>query len=127
MGILFHNQLIPGNGLIRINEIGIAADAVICMTNKTKCCRSVDTGIAGLGTWEFPDGTGVVGLQATPQETGFYRARNLRQVLLNRRNNASSPTGIFRCIVPDSNDKLLNFDIGVYSEVVNGKKGELLY
>ena len=104
-----------GNGShILIGEIGEGdGTALLCVTDLVQCCRGDDTPGEGgpLGEWLYPNGS-LVRLSGSNDD--FYRSRGPGSVLLNRRNNAMSPIGLFCCVVPDasSTDKTTCINIG---------------
>ena len=65
---------------------------VRCHTDLSSCCSS-SQGIHR-GDWYFPDGSSVPRLVATGD---IVRYRGAQRVDLHRRNNAMSPSGIYRC------------------------------
>ena len=89
------------NGEIIITEIGTTKGSVtregaplLCYTDNLQCCNNSE-----LGRWFLPDGS-VIG---TESEAGdFYIDRDQSVVRLNRRNNATSPTGTFCCEIPNA-------------------------
>ena len=100
-GIVYH----PGETVI-ITGIGDsttdpAGSSLVCVTRNvnTQCCRPIDKG--NVGEWYFPNRTMVPRNSAAPS-ADFTRSGYARQVRLNRRNSAMSPTGMFECRVPDS-------------------------
>ena len=87
------DQSYPNNSIILFEDIGEAANALLCMTDSVDCCSG------GGGRWYFPNGSEAVG--------GFlggsiFRNRAPQIVRLNRRNDAQSPNGIYRCEIPDA-------------------------
>ena len=104
-----------GDNII-INEIGEGDDgALVCVTDLIQCCRSDETGERGaLGEWFYPDGSLV---QLEDSGDNFYRNRGTGIVRLNRRNDATSPTGQFCCVIPDATftNKTTCIDIGEQS------------
>jgi hypothetical protein len=87
---------------ILIGEIGEGDDgALLCVTDLIQCCRSEDTpGEFGpVGEWFYPSGSRV---RFPGIGDDFYRNRGLGIISLNRRNNATSPTGQFCCVLPDA-------------------------
>jgi hypothetical protein len=87
---------------ILIDEIGEGDDgALLCITDLIQCCRGEDTPgrFGALGEWVYPNGS-LVRVQGDGDDV--YRDRGLGIVRLNRRNNATSPTGLFCCVVPDA-------------------------
>ena len=92
------------NSNILITEIGEGdSKALLCFTDLTGCCHDNDTsedvGTLAIGYWLFPNGSAV---REGEGGEDFYTSRGSSVVLLNRRNNASSPEGQFCCVVPDA-------------------------
>ena len=88
------------NSDVLLTDIGEGDSALSCFTDLTQCCRDSDTvGEGGLGEWLSPNGSLV---QVSGAGDDFYRNRGQSVVRLNRRNNATSPTGQFCCVVPDA-------------------------
>ena len=86
-----------------IGDIGDGDNALICQTDSTQCCRGSDNTNGGpLGEWYFPDGTLVPDGQDASRS--IFRNRAPSVVRLNRRNNAQSPTGVYRCEIPDASE-----------------------
>ncbi len=113
---------IPLNSVVRINDIGIDAESLICTTNYTKCCTSDDTaGGAGAGSWFLPNGISTLGSGATAQGLDLYRSRDLHEVRLNRRNEATRPTGIFNCTIPIADGVSRSVLVGIYSSTTNSE------
>ena len=83
------------NSLIFIDNIGEGTYALRCHTTRRPCCKW-----PVFGEWYFPDGTSVSNKLSGGD---FYRNRdNDGGVMLNRRNNAQSPKGRFKCSIPDN-------------------------
>ena len=104
-------------GILLITDIGVFAfetdpgTSLVCVTSNIniQCCRGSDWG--NVGEWYFPDGT-IVPRNSAASSADFTRSGFLHQVRLNRRNNATSPTGIYECRVPDGvSEKLVNASI----------------
>ena len=74
------------------NDIGDPGDTVRCHTDLTTCC-SPDEG-NHRGSWFFPDGDI---LQFTSSSDDIVMDREPQEVHILRRNNAMSPSGIYRC------------------------------
>ena len=104
------------NSNVAIGDIGEEDDALLGITDNTQCCRGTDitsTNAVPLGHWYFPDGTQVQdGLDTS---SDIYRNRAPSVVRLNRRNNATSPTGVYRCEIPDANGTNQSIFVGVNS------------
>ena len=98
---------LPGDTVL-ITDIGEFTDrtadgagsSLVCVTSNvnTGCCRESDGG--NVGEWYFPNGT-IVPRNSGASSADFTRSGFTRQVRLNRRNSATSPTGIYECRVPD--------------------------
>ena len=73
-------------------DISASGNTVICNTDLFTCC----TGKQGIhrGDWYFPNGSVLSGSGAGGD---IYKSRGVVRVDLRRRNNAMSPTGIYRC------------------------------
>ena len=100
---------LPGDTIL-IADIGefVSGTSLVCVTSNvnSQCCRRSDGG--NVGEWYFPNGA-VVPRNSLAGSADFTRSGFTHQVRLNRRNNATSPTGTFECRVPD----------GVTGELVN--------
>ena len=97
------------NSIVSIRDVGEGQRALLCITSEAGCCK----GTNGMREWYFPNGPAV-----SIKDTGhsFYRNRDPSIVRLNRRHNAISPNGIFRCIIPSSITPLMTstIHIGIY-------------
>lgn len=65
----------------------------------------------GIGQWHFPDGTQV---EIRDMLGALYRNRGPSVVRLNRRNNATMPTGMFHCEIEDNDEINNDIYIGIY-------------
>ena len=72
--------------------------ALLCLTDKVQ---------RRIGEWYFPNGMTVDGMG------DVYRRRSRSVVLLNRRNNATLPSGIYHCEIPDKQETQRIY-IGIY-------------
>ena len=77
-----------------------ARNSLVCVTTNvnTTCCRGQDG--ANVGEWYFPNGT-IVLRNGRNYERDFTRIGYTQEVRLNRRNDATAPTGEYECRVPD--------------------------
>ena len=98
------------NSIVFLEDIGEGADALICMTNLTTCCRRPYTGENGsaIGNWFFPNGT-----RPPHIPWYFYRRRGLMEVSLHHTRGGEE--GIYRCEIPDTMNVNQTIYIGVYS------------
>ena len=94
-----------------LSDIGEGSSGLFCLTDRERCCSS-NRGGDRRGAWIFPSGSEVV------QEDGggdIYRDRSYSSVILNRRNNAVEPTGIYTCEIPDAGNNVRTLVIGIYN------------
>ena len=85
----------PNDSAVFLLDVGEGEDALFCKTKMGRCCGTPPNRI---GEFYYPNGTQVpiAGLQY-----GFYRNRGQQVVRLNRREGVISPTGRYRCEIPD--------------------------
>ena len=79
---------------LSLSTIGEGEDALQCVTDGS-CCNLPNRA----GEFHYPNGT-LVPTQGFGDD--FYRNRAEGMIRLNRRNGATSPTGIYKCVIPDS-------------------------
>ena len=89
-------QPLANNSIIALADIGEIGDALICKTDLVNCCG---TSPNRFGQFYYPNGTAV---PINNQNEGFYRNRGDQEIRLHRRSGITSPTGRFRCEIPDS-------------------------
>ena len=89
------------NSALVLTDIGEGGSALICLSDSTQCCRGADNPNEGtpLGNWSFPDDSSI---RNSDVGGDIYITRGPSEVRLNRRNNAQSPTGVYRCEVVDA-------------------------
>ena len=90
--------------------------ALFCLTPSTDCCSATETPNEATVTreWYLPDG------RLPPAGTSFSREQVSSAVRLYR-NGATSPTGVFRCNVPDASGTSQNIFVGIYP-LTDGKR-----
>ena len=98
--VTFMGENLPNNSYIDLTLVGEVKAAgveniVRCNTDLDTCCGSMQGDHRG--DWYFPNGTIVEGPE---NGTDIYRRRGDQRVNLLRRNNASSPSGIYHCNIP---------------------------
>ena len=78
-----------------VGNDGSGSDSVQCITDLGTCC----TGSSGIhrGDWYFPDRDR---LPFSNNDGDIYEVRVSQRIDIRRRNNANSPTGIYRCDIP---------------------------
>ena len=95
------------NTAVLVENIGEGQNALLCYTTNPTCC-----GNRRVGEFYFPNNTMVPILSAGGS---FYRNRGNKHIRLNRRNDATSPTGRYRCQLPDVNGEMQSIfiDLGM--------------
>lgn len=95
---LEENVIVNNNDVLLTNIREGDEGALLCFTDNRNCCRNEDAqdNSGALGGWIFPNGSTVT--------TGndIYTTRGHGVLRLNRRNNATSPTGEYCCMVLDA-------------------------
>ena len=96
--VSFMSHTLANHAYVDLSQVRRPEDdgeGVLCITDLTSCCRGADG--SHRGDWYFPDGTQ---LPFNGDNVGIYEIRETQRVDLRRRNNANSPTGIYRCDIP---------------------------
>ena len=91
----FMGETLPNHGYVDLTEVGTpetGGDSLECHTDLTSCCSGAQGNHRG--EWYFPDGNR---LQFSNGGGDIYQQRDAQQVDLRHRNNANSPSGIYRC------------------------------
>ncbi len=102
------------NSIVTITDIEVGDNALFCLSNSSSCCRPRN-GIAS-GQWFLPGGSNPIsGSGESSSAADFSRSRRSSAVLLNRRNNAIGPEGLYRCDVIDARNITKSLFIGIYS------------
>ena len=94
----FMDRTLANHSYVDISLVGddsSGSDSVQCITDLNTCCTS-GQGVHR-GDWFFPNGTR---LGFSIHDGDIYEQRVAQRVDLRRRNNANSPTGIYRCDIP---------------------------
>ena len=95
------------NSFVSITDIGEDDKALLCKTDKVECCGTRPN---RFGEFYYPDGSRV---PIKRENDRFYRNRDEQQIRLNRRVGSVSPTGLYRCEIPDSNNVMLKVFINI--------------
>ena len=119
LGFNLKGELYSNNSIVTITDIGSGTNALYCFTNRSGCCRFEDGGING--EWFLPNRNQVDG-NGRLSTLDFSRNRGPSAVLLNRRNNAMGPIGLYRCEVLDVRDIVQSIYVGLYIS----NRGQLL-
>ena len=104
--VTFRGVTLPKHAYVDLNEVMDAEDGVQCHTDLQTCCSRVED-LVHRGDWYFPTG---VRLGFATDNGDIYQLRLAQRVDLHRRNNATSPSGVYRCENPtlavnDDNDR----------------------
>ena len=119
--VSFRGETLPNHGYVDLSlvgtNIGDPGNSVRCHTDLQVCC-SPGQGGDRHGDWRFPNGDR---LQFSGDPGDIYEVRGAQRVDLLRRNNADSPSGIYRCeiatnAVNDDNDRSVRerIYVGIY-------------
>ena len=93
------------NSLVTLEDIGDSDNALLCMTDRSACCRH-----PAIGNWFFPSGVRVPGNGDSSGD--LWRTRGHMVVQLNRIGGGKN--GIYRCEIPDAMNVTQTLYIGVY-------------
>ena len=114
---------VSNNSDIEITDIGegesIQGGGLTCATDLPTCCRGTDnTDNPGtpLGEWISPNGTEVPGREESNAD--IYRDRGMGFIRLNRRNNATSPTGLYCCVIPVNGGGMETFCVNITGRTI---------
>ena len=96
--ISFRGETLPNHAYVNLSLVGnefSGGDSVMCHTDLNTCC----TGAQGShrGNWYFPDENR---LSFSSDGGDIYEFRDAQRVHLRRRNFATSPSGIYHCLIP---------------------------
>ena len=112
--VSFMGQTLDNQAYVDLSLVGNdGSNSVQCITDLGTCC----SGPQGQhrGDWYFPDGTR---LPFAGSNVDIYEYRATQRVELRRRNNANSPTGIYRCGIPTNavhDDTDISVYVGLYT------------
>ena len=105
---ILRDQTYLNNSIVAINDIGEGDNALLCVTDNPDCCNIKNN--KG-GEFYYPNNSAVPG--NFHSSNSLYRNRDSQVVRLNRRNDVLSPTGIYKCKIPDSTGMNRNIYINV--------------
>ena len=105
------DNLVRNNTIVSLEEIVGGGSDLFCLTNTTTCCRNVadNSGMGAAGWWYYPNGSLVPGSAAV-----FSRNRGRSFVALTYSGPGPSPSGLYRCVIPDSRNQNVTAYVGVY-------------
>ncbi len=100
------------NSIVTITDIGVGDNALFCLSDSSSCCMT-SNGMAS-GQWFLPGGSSPINGNGESSSTvNFSRSRRSSAVLLNRRNDAIEPEGLYRCDVIDARNITQTLYIGI--------------
>ena len=113
LGVYFelNGKVYNNNSFVSITDIGEDDEALLCKTDKIECCGTLPN---RFGEFYYPDGSRV---PIRNRNDRFYRNRDEQKIRLNRRTGSVSPTGVYRCEIPDSNNVMQKVFINIGWEV----------
>ena len=127
---VYFGENLPNHSYVDLTLVGSAGDSsksVVCLTNLTTCCTSVQG--SHRGHWYFPNRTR---LRLDRYGASIFEVHGNKQVNLHRGNNVTSPSGVYRCDVPiyitHQNPVRLSVYVGLYppnkgnSDSIDGKQ-----
>ena len=96
--VTFMGNTLSNNSFVDLSLVGENrnSDTVQCHTDLDTCCR-VEQGLHR-GDWFAPDNDSRLPLPGE-NPVNFYEDRQAKVVHLHRKNNASGPSGIYRCVI----------------------------
>ena len=125
--VSFMGETLPNHGYVNLTlvvdrSLDLGDHSVQCHTDLYSCCRGVDG--RHRGDWYFPNGGR---LPFSAPSVGIHEARDAQRVDLRRRNNANSPSGIYRCGIPtdavhDENDDSVRETVYVGLYAIGGDR-----
>ena len=125
--VSFMGKNLPNHAYVDLTLVGTSngdpGNTVRCITDLGTCCTNGQG-----GDWYFPDGDS---LPLISPGIHIFVVRGAQRVALRRRNNAMSPSGVYRCDIPtdavhDDNDLSVGETVyvGLYAsggnELING-------
>ena len=104
--VSFMNQTLANHSYVNLSLVGSASDnsdSVVCHTDLYTCCSS-SQGIHR-GDWLSPDRYYgdqyfIYRLPFSSERLPIYEGRSYMTVVIRRTNDATGPTGIYRCDIP---------------------------
>ena len=105
--VYFENngKVYTNNSVISISDVGEGEQALLCWTNWVECCGFPPN---RQGEFYYPNG---IQVPISKRLHGFYRNRGEQVIRLNRREGVNSPSGKYRCEIPDADGVMHNIYI----------------
>ena len=97
----FRGQFYSNHSVLDPANISTGTTSLLCIITTEACCQSTHTGTGvEAGEWYFPVGTEVLDGSLNPH----YMTRGASVVRLNRASSATTPSGLYHCEVPVTDD-----------------------
>ena len=123
---IFMGEILPNHSYIDLTLVGSSpGQGVECRTDLTTCCGNVHG--RHRGDWFFPDGSRVPFFFVDNFDISELRAPEPQMVELLRRNNALSPSGLYRCNIAINDSDIITrgtIFMGLYA---NGGIGSMYH
>lgn len=97
MHFIHNDEIYINNSQVSLQLIGENENALVCKTNLVNCCGTPPN---RFGQFYFPNREQV---PIRGRSLGFYRTRGEQEIRLHRMEGVTTPTGTFRCEIPDIN------------------------
>ena len=94
--VSFMGENLPNHAYVNLTLVEIS-NSVRCNTDLTSCCRNMD-GVAA-GEWYFPNASAV---RQSSDDDSIFGTLGDQRIVLRRRHDTMSGSGIYRCEVPTS-------------------------
>ena len=123
--VSFMSQTLAKHSYVDLSLVGndpSGSDSVQCITDLGTCCTSREG--SHRGDWYFPEGTR---LPFSGGGGDIYESRGSQRVTVRRRNNANSPTGIYRCDIPVYDSTDISVRDTVYVGLYTGTSGTSVF
>ena len=105
--------MLANNSIVAWTDIGEGNASLMCLTNKSDCCRDVSES----GKWVFPNQTDVHSMNATL----VHQLYGNSAIFLQRQSETQLASGIFHCHIMDENGTEQHLYIGIYQETPTRK------
>ena len=118
--VSFMGQTLANHSYVNLTLVGDdISGSLQCHTHMETCCNRTES--CHHGNWYFPDGTRL----PFPGDGDTYESHGYQSVYLHRTNNATSPTGIYRCDIAVHDDTCASVrDTPVYVGLYSASRGK---
>ena len=114
LGFLLDGQLYRNNSVVTVTDIGSSffMSALFCLTPSLECCSDSETPNAASVTreWYLPDGRPVA------SDNSPFIISQVSSAVALYRSGGTSPSGVYRCEIPDASGTSQNIYVGMYPQ-----------